>query len=193
MAGKKNDHRARVTKMLLRRSFTELLRHKPVQSISVKELCEAAGVNRGTFYTHYTDIYDLLAQIENDMAEDLSNSLSPLFTADDVDLSMFKVCSEVFACLAYNADLCAVTLGEYGDKSFVYRLIGIGREWYIKKYSECFPEVPADSLEYYFNFMCSGCLGMLRKWLNDGMIISSGELAHMAEKIMLSGIGFLST
>ena len=48
------DHRSRVTKLLLRRAFTDLLEQKPIQSISVKELCERAGINRGTFYSHYT-------------------------------------------------------------------------------------------------------------------------------------------
>ena len=55
-----NDHRSRVTKMLIRKAFMELLRQKPLASISVKELCELAGINRGTFYSHYQDVYDLL-------------------------------------------------------------------------------------------------------------------------------------
>ena len=67
-----NDHRVRVTKMLIRRAFTDLLKQKPLQSITIKELCAAAGINRGTFYAHYTDIYDLLAKIEEEMFEDSS-------------------------------------------------------------------------------------------------------------------------
>ena len=47
-----NDRRTRVTRLLIRRAFTELLRRKPIQSITVKELCEEAGINRGTFYLH---------------------------------------------------------------------------------------------------------------------------------------------
>ena len=35
-----NDRRTRVTRLLIRRAFTDLLRVKPVQSISIKELCE---------------------------------------------------------------------------------------------------------------------------------------------------------
>ena len=42
------DHRTRVTRMLIRRAFMELLKKKPIQSISIKELCETAGINRGT-------------------------------------------------------------------------------------------------------------------------------------------------
>ena len=44
-----SDHRTRVTKMLIRRAFTDLLRSKPIQSINIRELCERAGINRGTF------------------------------------------------------------------------------------------------------------------------------------------------
>ena len=51
-----NDHRTRVTRLLIRRAFTELLTKKPIQSISVKELCENAGINRGTFYAHYSAV-----------------------------------------------------------------------------------------------------------------------------------------
>lgn len=44
------DHRVRVTQRLIREAFTGLLKQKPIQSISIKELCEVAGINRGTFY-----------------------------------------------------------------------------------------------------------------------------------------------
>ena len=71
-----NDHRTRVTKMLIRKAFTSLLSQKPIQSISVKELCELAGINRGTFYSHYTDIYDLLRTIEAEMLADFERAMA---------------------------------------------------------------------------------------------------------------------
>lgn len=80
-----NDHRTRVTRMLIRKAFTELLRQKPIQDISIRELCAAAGINRGTFYLHYKDIYDLRDQIEEEMMADFQKALSPLLeTAQDV-------------------------------------------------------------------------------------------------------------
>lgn len=60
MKSKGKDYRTRVTKMLIRKAFTDMLKEKPIQSITIKELCETAGINRGTFYSHYSDIYDLL-------------------------------------------------------------------------------------------------------------------------------------
>ena len=73
-----NDHRSRVTQLLIRKAFLELLCRKPIQSISIKELCGLAGVSRGTFYAHYQDIYDLFQQIEDDMMEEIASALEPL-------------------------------------------------------------------------------------------------------------------
>ena len=43
----------------------------------MKELCEQAGINRGTFYAHYTDIYDLRTQMESELMEDFQRTLDP--------------------------------------------------------------------------------------------------------------------
>ena len=66
------DYRVRVTKMLIRKEFTELLKKKPIQEITVREICERTGINRSTFYNHYQDVYDLLEQIENEMLGELA-------------------------------------------------------------------------------------------------------------------------
>ena len=125
---KKNDHRTRVTKMLIRKAFTDQLRQKPIQSITVKALCDAAGINRGTFYAHYNDIYDLLEQVEAEMMQDLETAFKPLLETETADLTQLRITAEIFRCLRDNADICTVTLGPYGDKSFAQRLIQIGRE-----------------------------------------------------------------
>ena len=44
------------------KAFLELLEKKEFSYITVKEICEKAGVNRSTFYLHYETIGDLLAE-----------------------------------------------------------------------------------------------------------------------------------
>ena len=48
MNDKKDSARVRMTKQMLRQAFTQLLLEKPIQNITVRELCEKAQVNRGT-------------------------------------------------------------------------------------------------------------------------------------------------
>lgn len=43
-------------------AFLQLLEKKDFAYITVKEICETAGVNRSTFYLHYETLGDLLAE-----------------------------------------------------------------------------------------------------------------------------------
>ncbi len=189
----KTDHRTRITKMLIRRAFTDLLRHKPIQSISIKELCQEAGINRGTFYRYYTDIYDLLKQIEAEMLDDFRRALKPLLDSNPRDLTPLKITAGIFQCLKENADICTITLGPYGDKDFAALLINTGRENYMESYLKYFSSATPKQLEYYYAFVSSGCIGILEKWLAEGMASSAEEIAKIAEGIMTEGVHFLQT
>lgn len=50
------------TAVRMDKAFLELLDRKDLEFISVKEICEKAGVNRSTFYLHYENIGDLLEE-----------------------------------------------------------------------------------------------------------------------------------
>ena len=56
----KLDPRVKRTRQLLEQSFLEVVAQKGFQSVSVQDITERAGVNRATFYAHFTDKYDLL-------------------------------------------------------------------------------------------------------------------------------------
>ncbi len=54
------------TALLINQALVELLNKKSFEFITVKELCEKAGVNRSTFYLHYDTMNDLLEEcLEN--------------------------------------------------------------------------------------------------------------------------------
>lgn len=187
----KSDHRTRVTKMLIRKAFTEQLKNKPVQNISIKELCESAGINRGTFYAHYSDIYELREQIEEEMTRDFLKALEPLLDVHGDEITPIRVTTAIFQCLKENADLCTVTLGEYGDKEFAARLLSLGRDRCKESYSRYFAAASPKKIEFYYAFVSAGCIGLLRQWLEEGMVTGAKEMATMAENIMMHGISSL--
>ena len=61
------DKRIRRTKKLLRQALTRLMQQKDFQSITVTDVVREADINRGTFYAHYRDVYDLRDKIETGM------------------------------------------------------------------------------------------------------------------------------
>lgn len=186
------DHRARVTRLLLRRALTELMRTKPPQRISVKELCLAAGITRGTFYSHYSDIYQLLDSIESELLDELSASLRPLLDSDESEASLRGIALSIFRCLKDNADICALTLGPHGDRDFAARLISIGRERYMDMYRRLYPDATPRELEWYYAFVSGGCIGLLERWMREGMLTSAEEMADMVSNIIARGAGFMA-
>ena len=107
---KNMDRRIRKTRAQLRQGLAELLKEKSIKEITVKELVEKVDINRSTFYLHYTDIYDMMEKIENELTgeiEDLihTHPVSP-FNEDS-----FPFIEDIFSILAENRDICAALLG----------------------------------------------------------------------------------
>ena len=74
MAEKSQDRRTRYTLMVIREAFFKLLREKGFEKITVTDVCREANINRGTFYLHYVDKYDLL----NAMIDEALDASPPL-------------------------------------------------------------------------------------------------------------------
>ena len=72
------DRRVRRTRMRLQQAMLELLKEKDARSITVRELTQRADVNRGTFYAHYKDVFDLLDQMEQDLFQRLTSCCPPI-------------------------------------------------------------------------------------------------------------------
>ena len=73
---KKTDLRVIKTEQGIKSAFGELLQNKELDCITVTELAKKAQINKGTFYLHYTDIYDLFDNMLMDKIRELTNSIS---------------------------------------------------------------------------------------------------------------------
>ena len=78
------DRRIRKTRRLLRECLTALLKEKKVQDITVREIADMADINRGTFYLHYKDVFDLMEQIENELLKELEDMLNAVTNATEI-------------------------------------------------------------------------------------------------------------
>ena len=190
MESLKIDHRVRVTKVLIRNAFTSLLREKPIQSITIREICERSGINRSTFYKHYADIHELLVKLEDEMFGEFKAAIDPLL-AEIGQSDSLRLSTRVFQVLRDNSDLCIVTLGDYGDKDFALRLLSYGRQKMVEAYLRQFGNVSTQELEYFYAFASAGCIGLMRKWFEDGMKLSAEQIAQMAESMIYQGSAFM--
>ena len=63
------DKRTEKTLNLIRTSYLALSRQKPVHKITVKDICDDANINRGTFYRYYKDVPELKDHLEEEAAK----------------------------------------------------------------------------------------------------------------------------
>lgn len=69
------DARIVKTKKAIKDAFVEIRKEKPIEKITIKELCRVANINKSTFYLHYDDIYSLTASIEKEFVEQIVDSV----------------------------------------------------------------------------------------------------------------------
>ena len=72
---KKENQRITLTKRLLQEALLLMLRDESINKISVRDLCEKAGINRTTFYNHYSCPADVLNDISQSFMNDIGRML----------------------------------------------------------------------------------------------------------------------
>lgn len=182
---KKEDRRVRKTKKLLRGALTELLKEKPIQEIKVREIADMVDINRGTFYQHYRDVYDMLNSIEDEIFVDFRNFFGNF--SDNLEEEADHFFISLFSYIKENADLIAVLLGPNGDPSFIERLEDMVRDKCLNEWIVKYKVVDSKTFEYYYAFLVTGCIGLIRLWLNTEMKESPEEIARILEKFLTKG------
>ena len=79
----KEDKRIVKTKRELKKTLAELLREKPFEQISVKEICDRSSTSRITCYTHYKDKCDLLNDLFKDFSDRVRESCGEMSDCGD--------------------------------------------------------------------------------------------------------------
>lgn len=184
------DRRVRKTRRQLRECLITLLKEKKVQDITVRELTDMADLNRGTFYLHYKDVFDLLEKTEAELQEDF-NQLVCKHDAVDLKQRPSVIFNEIYSLVYDNADLIEILLVENGDLNFVNRLKQLIREKCLKDWMEVFRSGNAAAFDAFFSFIVSGCIGLVQYWLQTGLKETPEQMAKLTEHIITKGIGVL--
>ena len=77
-----------ITKNAIKTAFGKLIREKPINRITVKDISESCGINRNTFYYHYQDIPTLIEEIITEDAKKLIDDYSAFGSLEDCILAI---------------------------------------------------------------------------------------------------------
>lgn len=185
MKEEKINRKVRYTKLVLKESFIKLMKQKPISRITITELCEEADINRATFYTHYTDQYDLLKQIEQELVDDINQYLADYKFNEYGPESMQRM-EQIFEYIRENSEVCSVLISDSGDKEFLKEVLLIVQQQCIAEWTS--KNVNKDVAEYLYAYATSGSIGIIQKWLQEGMTRSTREMAEIITKLTDQGL-----
>lgn len=181
------DRRLRRTRERLRESLLELLGEKDIRAVTVKELTDRADVNRGTFYSHYQDIYDMLDQLEAEVFGEFT-ALLDAYTQADLERGLEPILRDVFCFVDRHAGLCLRLMAGDQENAFFQRLRQEIHRRAMEDWGELYGFAGAPDGERQLAFVVSGAIGMVQSWLTDGRKESPEDMAALAGLLILHGI-----
>ena len=187
MAINDNDIRVKRTKKLLRKGIAELGKTKSINKITVKELTDLVEINRGTFYLHYKDVYDLVDSIENELYEELNQTVFNI-TPEDILYRPVDVLETYFEYFKKHSDIITVLTGENGDAKFVNRFGELTNKKTLELFNKIFPNMEIEKYNFAYSFCSFGFVGILHRWSIQYAHLSSREIAEKALSLILGGL-----
>lgn len=178
------DRRVKRTKKALHDALFALLKEKSINEITVTELTSLADVNRATFYFYYTDLIDMLTQIQNEVYDDFKkvveespNTLSTVDGFAEYSERLLNFCKE-------NETLCRFIINnDINNQIFTYiRKIMLTN---VPDSKTVFDE--NNPARYITNFVITAIIGIVIDWMDEGMKISSRELAEFIANMYING------
>lgn len=174
---KSNDRRIRYTRHALQTALIERMQQKPLNRITVREVCEAADINRSTFYMHYKDMYDLIDEIEEQVYQDID----AIFAKEPPSVQNME---QLLNYVQKNKDLFRCQFQQRSGIS-ISRFSTILHAHYGKKL--LYNHTAAPSLEsiYLYEFLYTGILGVLQKWLQNDCKDDCKQVAEVVWRMII--------
>ncbi len=178
------DRRIRYTKHVIKDTFMQLLEQKPINKITVTELCSQCEINRATFYRYYEDVYDLMEKLKGQYVSELKEAIS--ISKDDYTISGFT--SEILEVILRNKELSRILFSLKNGKDFLGDVLDIAHHKCVEKWNRYGKNVPQAQVGYISTFISAGTIGILNEWIQNDFKESPIEIANLIENISQYGI-----
>lgn len=183
-------HKTNQTKNQIIDAFITILNHKDISKITISDITKEAKINRGTFYRHFDDKFDLIDQKEAEILSQSTDIVKKYINDDNVNQSNFNTYRiEIFNVLNKNSSFISAMLGENGDLTFETKIL---KEMYKFskiniKYLGIVLDDPTIEQEIALQFLTNGLLGVIKLWLKNADI-SIETISQIIDGIFENGI-----
>ena len=150
---RKTDARIRYTQGVLKQALLSFLQEKPINKITVKEVCERAELNRATFYAHYSDCFALLGSIENELIGAFEQSLRYVNSFD-----VTALIEAIYEMIDQNREACRALILGNTSSTILKRMIALAKKDSIAYWRKELPMAGDAELEMMYTHLSNGLM-----------------------------------
>lgn len=179
------DLRILKTQERLQNALLELLGEKELKAVTVKEICDKAGISRNAFYQHYGYKEDLYDQMVARATEGIRNSLTPVIPdashlgretvasyAQQIVDGISEVRSLIYVMLKGDN---GIFLRQLSDLIFGQNLTNALSFFHVKDSME---------LRLYYEFLSAGMAAFIIKWVLESSMTTDQAAALLTEILL---------
>ena len=179
------DLRILKTQERLQNALLELLETKELKEITVKEICDKAGISRNAFYQHYGYKEDLYDQMVARATEGIRDSLMPIIQDASVvtEDTIISYAKHIIEGISEVRELIYVML-KGDDGIFLRQLTDLIFGQNLTNALSFFDMKDSAELRLYYEFQSAGMAAFIVKWILDEGL-SEENAASLLARILL--------
>lgn len=157
--------------------FLSLYNEKSIHQITVKELCDSVNIPRTSFYNYFSDIFEVLESIEDQLIIDLSqiNSGFAAYDLHGCNRENFDFFTKTLEYIVEHEFWFKVLLNKNRDGHFIYKWKKIIKRDFSEKYF--MENIQLENEPLKLEMIASGCIGAYIYWINNFSHISKDVIA----------------
>lgn len=181
---KTEDRRVKRTKKALRECLFKLLEEKTADEITVKELTEAADINRSTFYFYYKDISDMIIRIQDEIFAVFEAEVIKPDAKFETEEDFVKYLTRFLVFCRDHEKICKFAIGNDPSNNLTNRIKAA--------LMERVPDSAAvfainDPKRYLTGFAVSAFWSTILDWMYDGMSVPPDKMAEFMKNVYFYG------
>ena len=176
----KKDLRVVKTQNTLYTTLLELMKEKSFEEIKVSDICSHALINRSTFYAHYNDKYELLADAINDLKNSLIMELNKNKSISNTKEYYLEMIRLFLDHIENKRDIYSAIMINNRNSIMMDILSSVANNEVIKKMesSNVSTSVPSNIIA---KFYLGGVLNLGIEWLRDSNKYTKEEIVKYLE------------
>lgn len=177
------DRRVKKTQAAIRNAFTDLIKEKgDVNSITIKEIVDRADISRSTFYTHYTDINELIDDLSNMLADDIAKIVVETHKKTTGISSYMMIYRSILSYLYEKGPVSKAILVDARNTRIIEEISKSLRDGIAAYYKTTHRQMDSELLFATATFWTNGILGIMREWAQYDFKYSVDEMTTIITK-----------